>query len=301
MGRLMNDEENISAQGFAETASEVSTEVTYEASNEAASEAFEHAWFELTPQAPIEIVAQAPIEILLEEFIQTPSDQALEDLIQNSREQTLESRIQTSGDAVPEALPQAHVEPAAEHKGKHIRKRNPLRDVMEFVVIILMAVIITMLLRAFVIDNYEIPTGSMEPTIEINDRVFAEKLSYRFGSPVSGDIVTFHDPVVKGRVLIKRCIAVGGQTINIKDGRVYVDGIELDEPYVHGRDTLPLSTYQDMKITYPYRVPEGMIWVMGDNRTNSLDSRFFGPVLESELIGKALFRFLPLSRFGKIE
>ena len=170
---------------------------------------------------------------------------------------------------------------------------------MEFIVIILMAVIITMLLRAFVIDNYEIPTGSMEPTIEINDRIFAEKLSYRFASPAPGDIVTFRDPVVKGRVLIKRCIAVGGQTINLKDGKVYVNGIELDEPYVHGKETLPLTG--DLKISYPYRVPEGMIWVMGDNRTNSTDSRSFGPIPESELIGKALFRFLPLSRFGKIE
>jgi len=195
---------------------------------------------------------------------------------------------------VPEKVP-------VEYQGRHMRKRSLFRDVMEFAIIILTAVIITMLLRTFVIDNYEIPTGSMKPTIEINDRIFAEKLSYRFAAPTPGDIVTFNDPIKVERVLIKRCIAVGGQTINIVNGKVIVDGVTLDEPYTHGKQTLPLGTHDGLEITYPYLIPEGMVWVMGDNRTDSLDSRFFGPIPEDELIGKALFRFFPLDRFGLIK
>ena len=190
--------------------------------------------------------------------------------------------------------------PPVVYERKHLRKRSVLRDIAEIIIIFAVALVVTTLLRVFVIDSYEIPTGSMEPTIEVNDRLFAEKISYRFSTPTQGDIVTFHDPVVEGRVLIKRCIAVGGQTIDLVNGKVTVDGIVLDEPYTYGKASLPLSLMPGLVLEYPYRVPEGMIWVMGDNRTNSADSRYFGPVSEDELIGKALFRFLPLNRFGAI-
>ena len=191
--------------------------------------------------------------------------------------------------------------PAPVYQGKHLRKRNFRREIIELLLIILAAFIITGLLRTFVMDNYQIPTGSMEPTIEINDRVFAEKVSYRFASPNPGDIVTFHDPIVEGRVLIKRCIATGGQTVDLIDGKVVVNGVPLDEPYTHGLQSLPLAQKKGVSFDYPFVVPEGTIWVMGDNRTNSLDSRYFGPIPEDELIGRALFRFLPLSRFGPIK
>jgi len=181
------------------------------------------------------------------------------------------------------------------------RKRGLLREALEILVIIAIAIALTVLVRTFVLDTYEIPTGSMEPTIEVNDRIFAEKISYRFSAPSPGDIVTFYDPVIPNRVLIKRCIAVGGQTINLVDGKVLVDGVVLDEPYTHGKATKELLPMDGVQIKYPYRVPDGTVWVMGDNRINSADSRFFGPVPEEEFIGKALFRFLPLSRFGTIE
>ena len=187
------------------------------------------------------------------------------------------------------------------YQGKHLRKRNFRREIIELLLIILAAFIITGLLRTFVMDNYQIPTGSMEPTIEINDRIFAEKVSYRFSSPSAGDIVTFHDPLVEGRVLIKRCIAVEGQTVDLINGKVVVNGVVLDEPYTHGLQSLPLTPKKGVVIDYPYVVPEGTIWVMGDNRTSSLDSRYFGPIPEEELIGRALFRFMPFSRFGPIK
>jgi signal peptidase I len=181
------------------------------------------------------------------------------------------------------------------------KARRVLRECIEILVIIVIAVILTSLLKAFVIDQYEIPTGSMEPTIEIGDRLFAEKVSYHFTEPNPGDIVTFNDPIEGGRVLIKRCIAVGGQTVDLVDGKVVVDGEALDEPYTHGKMSAPLDQMVGVHFQYPYTVPEGSIWVMGDNRTNSLDSRYFGVVSQKELIGRALFRFLPLDRFGAID
>jgi signal peptidase I len=183
------------------------------------------------------------------------------------------------------------------------KRRSPriLREVIELLIIIAIAVIITTLLRLFVINQYEIPSGSMESTIEIGDRLYVEKVSYYFAEPERGDIVTFDDPIEEGRVLIKRCIAVGGQTVDLRDGKVVVDGIILNEPYTLDKPSLPLEPMREVRIKYPYTVPQGSIWVMGDNRTNSLDSRYFGPVSEEDITGKALFRFLPFDRFGAIE
>ena len=189
-----------------------------------------------------------------------------------------------------------HAQPASGSKGKRV-----LREMIEIAIVIVVAAIITLLVRTFVINQYEIPTGSMEPTIEVGDRLFAEKLSYYFAEPTPGDIVTFNDPIEGGRVLIKRCIATSGQTVDLRDGSVYVDGVKLDEPYTHGKPSKPLDTMRGVFIEYPYTIPIGSIWVMGDNRTNSLDSRYFGPVSADELIGRALFRSLPLDRFGAIE
>jgi signal peptidase I len=183
---------------------------------------------------------------------------------------------------------------------KH-RERRVLHEIIEILIVIAAAVIITVLLRTFVISQYEIPSGSMEPTIEIGDRLFAEKVSYYFAEPSRGDIVTFDDPIEEGRVLIKRCIAVGGQVVDLKDGKVVVDGLALDEPYVYGKPSVPLDQMTGVRFQYPYTVPEGSIWVMGDNRTNSLDSRYFGPISEKDITGKALFRFLPFDRFGAID
>jgi signal peptidase I len=182
------------------------------------------------------------------------------------------------------------------------KRRNFLRELLEFVILIVIAVVITTLLKTFVIDQYSIPTGSMEPTIEIDDHLFAEKVSYRFALPTPGDIVTFYDPSDPDRILIKRCIAVGGQTVDVKNGQVYVDGQALTEPYTRNKPSEPLEKQlSGVSISYPYRVPSDMVWVMGDNRTNSLDSRFFGPIPHDQLIGKALFRFLPFDRFGAID
>ena len=154
------------------------------------------------------------------------------------------------------------------------------------------------LLRTYVFQAYEIPSGSMERTIMTDDMVFAEKVSYYFRDPEQGDIVTFEDPEVSNRTLIKRVIAVGGQTVDIndEDGLVYVDGEALDEDYVTG----PSYTL-DSDISYPYTVPDGYIWVMGDNRTNSQDSRYFGAVSVDSVTARATFIYWPIDEIGVLE
>lgn len=160
---------------------------------------------------------------------------------------------------------------------------------------VILAIALTLFLRYFAIDSYEIPSGSMEQTIQIGNRVIGEKISYRFRDPVPGEIVTFVRKQDGEKViLIKRVIAVGGQTIDLVDGAVYVDGVKLDEPYVGNLPTYPLKPDNpSIVISYPYTVPEGYIWVMGDNRVNSRDSRAIGPIPIEDVNSRAVLIFWP--------
>lgn len=162
------------------------------------------------------------------------------------------------------------------------------------------AVLAVVLLRTFVVDFYLVPTGSMLETIQEGDLLVGEKVTPRSKDPEAGDIVTFESPL-DGSTLIKRVIATGGQTIDLVDGRVVVDGEVLEEPYVGGKPTLSLSDLAGSAgIAYPYEVPEGCVWLMGDNRTNSKDSRFFGPVSLDDVTSKALFIYWPPADVGAL-
>lgn len=169
--------------------------------------------------------------------------------------------------------------------------------ILEFVVIIIAALAMAWALTTFVVKPYRIPSGSMLETIQLEDRVLSEKISYYMGEPQRGDIVTFVDPEDSSRVLIKRVIATGGQTVELKDGIVYVDGQALEEDsYTLGKPSYELDSIAN--VTYPYTVPDGYIWVMGDNRTDSADSRYFGAVPISSVTGHAFFTYWPISSFG---
>ena len=140
----------------------------------------------------------------------------------------------------------------------------------------------------------------MEETIQVGDMLFSEKISYYVGEPAYGDIVTFADPEIPSRTLIKRVIATGGQTVDLVDGNVVVDGKVLVEPYTDGKPSYPLTPAYGTSLIYPYTVPEGYLWVMGDNRTNSQDSRYFGAVDSKSVTGKAFFVYWPLDHLGPL-
>lgn len=184
--------------------------------------------------------------------------------------------------------------------GEHAQngKHRGLRSLVGLLAMIVLVVAITAGLRTFVFVPYEIPSGSMEETIMPGDMVFSEKVTYYTRSPQYGDIVTFADPNVAGRTLIKRVIATGGQTVDLVDGTVVVDGQPLDEPYTDGKPSYPLDhTAVGVDLDYPLTIPDGYLWVMGDNRTASQDSRYFGPVPASSVTGRASMIYWPLSSF----
>ena len=161
--------------------------------------------------------------------------------------------------------------------------------------------VLTFALRTFVFVPYEIPSGSMETTIMTGDMVFSEKVSYDLRQPARGDIVTFADPDVAGRTLIKRVIATGGQTVDIIDGKMLIDGEELDEPYTNGLPSYPLNRQAPGTVVeFPYTVPEGYVWVMGDNRTSSQDSRYFGAIPVNSISGRAAFVYWPVKDVGAL-
>lgn len=187
---------------------------------------------------------------------------------------------------------------------KHVKNVAPPtigRQVLELVVMVTLVIGCYIGLRSFIVGTYEIPSGSMRETIQIGDRVFSEKISYYGRGPLPGEVVTFEDPLEKGQTLIKRVIAVSGDTVDLVDGEVYVNGQKLDEPYTLGKPSEPLDPAPGVSIEYPYTVPKGCLWVMGDNRTNSADSRYFGAIPELSVSGHANFIYWPIDHVGVLE
>jgi len=171
------------------------------------------------------------------------------------------------------------------------------RWLLETALLVLLAFALAFGIRTFIVEPFIVPTGSMIPTIQIGNRVLAEKITYRFIRPPRYmDIVVFPDPSGQHAHLIKRVIATAGQTVDLKNGKVYVDGVQLVEPYVHGQPTNPLTA----EYKFPYKVPPGDLWVMGDNRTNSGDSRWFGPIPVNEIQAHAIWTFWPPTAFGAL-
>ena len=165
---------------------------------------------------------------------------------------------------------------------------------MEWIVIVAAALITALLIKTFLLQAFYIPSASMDPTLKIHDRVLVNKLSYHFHEVHRGDIVVFkrppgeHDVNIKD--LIKRVVALPGETVEGRDGHVLIDGRILHEPYV------PPNTTTDN--FGPTKIAKNHYWVMGDNRTNSKDSRVFGPIARSLIVGRAFIRVWPLSKIS---
>ncbi|MCL2768088.1 MAG: signal peptidase I [Synergistaceae bacterium] len=165
---------------------------------------------------------------------------------------------------------------------------------------VIWALVLALILRMFVIQAFWIPSGSMIPTLQAGDRVLVAKFWNIVKDPSRGSIYVFKYPVETDRDFIKRIIGLPGDTIDIKNGVVYVNGEMIDEPYVKHMDRFTLRS-NDIFITVPVKVPENMYFALGDNRMNSQDGRYWGFVPKSYLKGPAFFRYWPLSRIGLLD
>jgi len=171
------------------------------------------------------------------------------------------------------------------------------RAVFEIVQALALAVIISVVLNLFVVQVTEVRQRSMEATLEQDDRVLVSKIDYRLGSPQRGNIIVFNSPAPESSIpFVKRVIALGGDTVDLRGGSVFVNGQLLAVPQAHG-GTLP----QAPAIAYPFTVPDGQVFVLGDNRMASSDSRTFGAVPIDNIIGKVILRFWPLDSFAFFE
>jgi signal peptidase I len=201
-------------------------------------------------------------------------------------------------------------------KADEDRPTGPMAVLRETVTLVVLAVLLAVIFKTFLVQAFFIPSGSMEPTLDISDRVLVEKLSYRFGEVQPGDIVVFvhnepglpssepSNPVGRfftslgqaigltppsERDFIKRVVGVPGDIITCRGGKLFRNGKAVSEPYLAADTTTECSRV---------RVETGQLYVMGDNRNNSQDSRVFGPIDKDVVVGRAFVRIWPFGRAG---
>jgi signal peptidase I len=177
---------------------------------------------------------------------------------------------------------------AVERENKTNQGAFTLRELLQSVLVALFLVVI---IKTFIAQLFWIPSRSMEPILLINDRIIVTKFSYWYEEPQRGDIIVFRFPKDTSKHLVKRVIGMGGEIISIRNNQVYINGKLLDEPYINN------EKYQDFG---PVVVPDDHYFVLGDNRDSSEDSRSWGYVPARLVVGKAQYRYWPLSRVGKI-
>ncbi|MGY6530031.1 MAG: signal peptidase I [Cyanobacterium sp.] len=172
------------------------------------------------------------------------------------------------------------------------------QQIKENSLIILVGLIMAIAIRIFIAEPRYIPSESMIPTLDTGDRIVVEKVSYKFTSPKPQDIVVFTPPpqlqilgYEPSQAFIKRIIATAGDTLEVRDGQIYINNIPQQENYILEAPNYSLE---------PIVIPEGSLFVMGDNRNNSNDSHLWGFLPQDYVIGRAVFRFYPLDNIGKI-
>ena len=169
-------------------------------------------------------------------------------------------------------------------------------EMFSYIKIFSAAILIAFVLTRCVIVNAETPTSSMENTIMTGDRVIGNRFAYSFSDPQRFDIIIFRYPDDESQLFIKRIIGLPGETVEIRDGKIYLNG--SDEPLED------VQTKETMVGSFgPYTVPENSYFVMGDNRNDSKDSRYWTNtfVTKDEILGKAIFRYWPISEFKILE
>ena len=176
--------------------------------------------------------------------------------------------------------------------------KNAYRLFIEFIKVVVISLVIILPIRYFLFQPFYVSGASMEPSFYDHEYLIIDEFTYRFDAPSRGDIVVFHYPLNTNEIFIKRVIGLPGEKIQFKEGKVYIfndanpDGSVLDEPYLvsntetysYGKDTVTLGP--------------GEYYLLGDNRTDSQDSRIFGPVKRNLIIGRVILRGWPLDRAG---
>jgi len=173
------------------------------------------------------------------------------------------------------------------------------------------AIALALLVQAFLIKPYRIPSESMASTLRPGDRVLVNRVVYHLREPHRGDVMVFRYPEDLDVVFIKRIVGVPGDTLQVREGRLWVNGRPADEPYVHRtagrRDPTAASgpvagstMREPWSLAQPYTVPADSYFVMGDNRTDSDDSRFWGTVPRADIIGEGFIVYWPLGRWAAL-
>ena len=174
-------------------------------------------------------------------------------------------------------------------RDKNKKKKSSLREMVE---VIVTALVLAFLIKTFVVGNFWIPSESMVPTIEVNDKVIVTNFSYWFEGPKRGDVIVFRYPLDTKKDYIKRCIGLPGETVEFRDSKLYVNGQLVEEPYLP--EGLVFEDYG------PIEVPEGQYFMCGDNRNHSSDSRVWGFVEKRLIIGKSQVIYWPFDRWSTL-
>jgi signal peptidase I len=207
-----------------------------------------------------------------------------------------------------------------DRKGGEKKRRNTRRTIIEWAILIGSALLIAVLIKTFLFQAFYIPSESMKPTLNVGDRVLVNKMSYRLHDVNRGDIVVFETPPkakdANGAIkdLVKRVVALPGETLSTQGGRVFINGRPLEEPYLeNGTSTCalnggaPCGEIDWLKVEgcgapadgqSACVIPRNSVFVMGDNRAESKDSRFFGPIEESSIVGRVFIRIWPVNDIG---
>ena len=186
-------------------------------------------------------------------------------------------------------------ENGTEKKEKKEEPHSALRELLSWVLTFAVAIVAALFIKYCPIINADVPTGSMENTIMPGDRLIGNRLAYLKEGPQRGDIVVFHYPDNEKELFVKRVIGLPGESVHIEDAKVYIDGVELEEPYLKEEWTIATGTYD-------FEVPEDCYLMLGDNRNNSKDARYWENkyVNIDKILGKALFIYWPFSDFGSL-
>jgi signal peptidase I len=199
--------------------------------------------------------------------------------------------VTTETTSPPPAVPPPEPEEASSAK-----LPSSARAFIDWVIVIFVALLVAFVVRTFVLAHFVVEGSSMYSTLETGDRVFVNKLSYRLHDPNRGDVVVLHQITgASERDLIKRVIGLPGETVEVRNCTVLIDGRVLNEPYLDPEVVTPTDCGGDYSPNGP--IPENHVFVMGDNRGGSQDSRVIGPISEDDLVGRAFVVFWPQSHW----